>query len=246
MRIACQQPHYFPWLGYFELFRRVDAFVFLDSVQWIRQGRQHRTKILSHGEPHWLTVPVKGHGHREKSLKDMRVDRSLPWARRHWALVEEAYGSAPRFRDQLEPLLRPFFAKAEGLEFLVDVIQESLWLFWDALHLKTELHWSSELPEKPGRNERLIALCEALCADEYYSSLGSTRYLDLSAFRAQGIRVQWQHFRANFPGEPLRPSDLSILDWAAFHDWSVLREAITPRSGFPSRPPLPPENTTGF
>lgn len=255
MRVVCQQPHYLPWLGYFELFTQADAFVFLDSVQWIRQGRQHRTKIYSPSqEPRWLTVPVKGHGHREKTLKDMQVDTEAPWARDHWRLIEETYRHAPRFRDQVEPLLRPFLEKAQKEKFLIDISQESLWLFWEGLDLKSEIHWASEMPlqrEMPaeipaqpeGANERLIGLCQALGADEYYSSLGSTRYIDLSVFREHGLRVRWQHFRAIFPGEPLRSADLSAIDWLAHHDWSVLRAAIAPRSGFRSELPEQPGNT---
>lgn len=244
MRVVCQQPHYLPWLGYFELFAQADAFVFLDSVQWIKQGRQHRTKIMgANGETRWLTVPVKSRGHREKALKDMQVDTDANWSQHHWRQIEENYRHAPRFRDQVEPLLRPYFEKMQKEKFLVDISQESLWIFWEGLDLKSEIHWSSEMPGQEGANERLIGLCEALGADEYYSSLGSTRYIDLSKFREHGLRVRWQHFRATFPGEPLRVSDLSALDWLAHHDWSVLRAAIAPRSGFPAELLSPRENT---
>lgn len=248
MKVVCQQPHYLPWLGYFELFAQADAFVFLDNVQWIRQGRQHRTKIYSpDAEPRWLTVPVKGHGHREKTIKDMQVDADAPWAREHWRLIEETYGRAPRFRDQVEPLLRPFFEKMQKEKFLIDISQESLWLFWEGLDLKSEIHWASELPPQPeGANERLIGLCQALGAEEYYSSLGSTRYIDLSVFREQGLRVRWQHFRSSFPGEPLRSADLSAIDWLAYHDWSALRAAIAPRSEFPAGLPAQPENRADY
>lgn len=227
MRIVCQQPHYLPWLGYFDLFARADQFVFLDTVQWIRQGRQHRTRIMgANGEPLWLTVPIHGHGHREKLLKDMEIDQSRNWARSHWETVRAAYGKAPYFKSQVEPVLRPFFEKAAGHKFLVDVSQDSLWLFWEEFALTPELHWSSDMKEREGPNERILSLCEALGADEYYSSLGSTRYIDLSVFRAAGVRVLWQHFKALFPDDPRRPLDLSVLDWAAHMPFSELRRFL--------------------
>jgi len=225
MRVVCQQPHYLPWLGYFELFTRSDAFVFLDNVQWIKQGRQHRTRILRpSGSPAWLSVPVKSKGHRQKTLKEMEVDGN--WTDRHWQIIESTYGNAPRFHDQLEPLLRPYFEKMKKERFLIDICQEGLWLFWEPLGLRAELHWASELPEVPGQNERLIGLCRHLGANEYYSSLGSTRYIDLSLFREAGIRVRWQHFRGSFPDDLLRPSDLSVLDWVAHQDFSLARKAL--------------------
>lgn len=225
--LVCQQPHYLPWLGYFDLFARGDAFVFLDSVQWIRQGRQHRTRILNtNGKPFWLTVPVEAKGHREKQLKDMTVDQSQAWARRHWESVRAAYGKAPQFRTQVEPLLRPFFEKASQEKFLIDISQGSLFLFWEAFNLKADLHWSSDLPEQTGRNERLIALCRHFGEHEYYSSLGSTRYLDMGEFREAGIRVRWQHFGATFPGQPSRPIDVSVLDWVANFPFAEIRHRL--------------------
>jgi hypothetical protein len=229
MMLVVQQPHYLPWLGYFDLFTKSDAFVFLDTAQWIRQGRQHRTRILGpRGQPQWLTLPVLGHGHREKMLKDMLVDESQPWARRHWESIKAAYGRAPFFASQVEPLMRPFFEKAAAEKFLIEISQAGLFAFWDAFEISTELHWSSEMKEAPGRTERLLSLCQALGAEEYYSSLGSTRYLDLSLFRAGGVRVRWQHFNAAFPAEVSRPSDLSVLDWMAHFPLEEVKRKLRP------------------
>lgn len=232
MVLVAQQPHYLPWLGYFDLFARADAFVFLDSVQWIRQGRQHRTRLIgANGKPFWLTIPVESTGHREKKLKDMTVDQAQSWARRHWESVRAVYGKAPEFRTQVEPLLRPYFEKVQKEKFLVDVTQEGLFLFWEAFNLKADLHWSSDLPEHTGRNERLIALCQHFGAEEYYSSLGSTRYLDMGVFREAGIRVRWQHFNSTYPGDPLRPIDVSLLDWVAHFPFDEIRRKL--RTGAP-------------
>jgi hypothetical protein len=178
------------------------------------------------GNPAWLSIPVLSAEHRTKHLKDMRIDPSQDWARRHWASVQAAYGKAPLFKEQIEPLLRPYYEKAAGAKFLLEATEESLWLFWEALSLGSELHWSSDMKERSGPNERILSLCEALNASEYYSSLGSTRYIDLSVFRAAGVRVRWQHFKALFPDDPRRPLDLSILDWAAHLPFSELRRFL--------------------
>jgi hypothetical protein len=229
MMLVCQQPHYLPWLGYFDLFVKADAFVILDSAQWIRQGRQHRTRIMGpRGEPQWLTIPVLGHGHRELQLKDMEVDASQAWAAKHWKTIQAAYGKAPHFRSQVEPILRPYFEKMQEEKFLLDIVQAGLWLFWDTFELSCELHWSSEMKEAEGKSERLVSLCQALGANEYYSSLGSTRYLDLSVFRASGIRVRWQHFNATFPNDVKRPLDLSVLDWIAHFPIEEAKRALRP------------------
>ncbi len=215
MRIACQQPNYFPWLGYFDLLTRVDHFVFLDDVQWTKQGRQHRTLLPSAKGSRWLTIPVHSRGHRAKAFREMEIDSGRAWTREHWSLLQATYGKEKYFSTQLEPLVRPALEKMAQEKFLLDACQESLFCLWDFFSVQAELHWSSDHPSSLHKTERLVELCQALGASEYHSALGSTRYLDLSLFRASGLEVRWQHFRPSFPANPLRPLGFSVLDWLA-------------------------------
>ena len=226
--LSCQQPSYLPWLGYFEQIRRAEKFIFLDSAQWTRQGTQHRTRLPSSPrstEPQWLTIPVLGHGHRQKTLKDMQVDGATSWAKKHWQTIQSVYGKAPHFKDQLEPILRPFYEKIAQEKFLIEICQESTYLFWETLELQTEVFWSSELPETGAASARLISLCQAVGERDYYSALGSTPYMDLSLFREAGIRVRWQHFRPYLSLE--RPINFSVLDWFAFEPAEKIRARLT-------------------
>lgn len=242
MRVVCQQPNYFPWLGYFEQIAQADAFVYLDDVQWIRQGRQHRCRVPSfasgHDQKNWLTVPVHSHGHREKSFREIEIDRAQPWARRHWQTIQALYGRAPEFRTQLEPLVRPFLEEAGRHRFLIDLCETSVGLFWSPLQLNAPVWYSSHLETEGAKSARLIHLCRTLEATEYYSALGASRYLDLAEFRAADVRVRWQHFRAFAGADPRRPCDYSILDWVALHPFAEIRARLgATRGSFPL--PLP-------
>jgi hypothetical protein len=228
MRVVCQQPNYLPWLGYFEQIARADSFVFLDNVQWIRQGRQHRTRLpgntpTTSQDKNWLTVPVRSHGHRERVFREMEIDKERPWAKQHWQTLQSLYGRAPYFRSQLEPLLRPFLEKAPKHRFLVDLCEASIALFWQPLGLTATVWHSSHLPVEGKKSARLVALCQALEGREYYSALGASRYLDTSLFRAANIQVRWQHFRAFAGPDPRRPCDYSILDWIALVSFAEIR-----------------------
>jgi len=229
MRVVCQQPHFLPWLGYFDLFN-CDRFVFLDSVQWTKQGRIHRCKIFLEGTPHWLTIPVHSESHRNLTIKDMRIDQTQAWTKRHLSLLEKAYSNAPYYESQLREFLVDFYAKAEKEKFLADVCQNGLYFFLDKFNLNPELFWSSELPAIGQKSEKLVSLVSHLGGEEYYSSLGSTRYLDLSLFRAAGIQVRWQHFRHFFPNNIHRPADLSVLDWMAHHPYELMQKFLTSKS----------------
>ena len=43
--IAILQPHFLPWLDYFNLINRVDNFVYLDDVQYISRNGKIEIKL---------------------------------------------------------------------------------------------------------------------------------------------------------------------------------------------------------
>lgn len=40
MKVGVMQPYIFPYIGYFQLVKSVDAIVFYDDVNYIKQGRK--------------------------------------------------------------------------------------------------------------------------------------------------------------------------------------------------------------
>ncbi len=64
MIVSIMQPYLFPYIGYFQLMASADIFVFHDDVQYIKGGWVNRNRILSSGEPCWVTLPVAARAHR--------------------------------------------------------------------------------------------------------------------------------------------------------------------------------------
>ncbi len=59
MIISIHQPHFLPWMGYFNKVLNSDIFVWLPDVQYRKNYYQNRTKIKNvNGLPLWLTLPV--------------------------------------------------------------------------------------------------------------------------------------------------------------------------------------------
>ena len=144
MIAVCQQPNYFPWLGYFEQCARAERLVLLDSVQWIRSGLQNRLKILPHiaefrknpsEDFQWLTLPVQGQGHRSKIFGEMLLNSGDHWPDRHWRTIQSVYGNRPQFKSQLEPLLRPWFEEATKLRTLREATTSSMKVCFEALDI---------------------------------------------------------------------------------------------------------------
>jgi len=61
MKLAIMQPYLFPYLGYFQLIRAVDAFVVYGDVNYIKGGWINRNYInLANGDRQLITLLLQG------------------------------------------------------------------------------------------------------------------------------------------------------------------------------------------
>ena len=112
-QIACCQPHYIPWIGYFEMIDRVDEFWFLDDVDFIKREWKNRNRIRKDrtgAEVKWLTVPIERASQRGTHIAAARLASDVDWRRRHLDAFRHVYRHAPFFADALE-LLEAGFAR---------------------------------------------------------------------------------------------------------------------------------------
>ncbi len=76
MRAAIHQPHYFPWLGYFDKMAKADLFVFMDEVQLEDRSYMLRNRFLrKDGELMYLSITASKKGYREKKIQRNSNDR---------------------------------------------------------------------------------------------------------------------------------------------------------------------------
>ena len=219
MKVAIHQPHYLPWLGYFAKWAAADRFIFLDTVQYEKNGWQNRNRIKTAGGPRWLTVPV--HVHLGTSIRDVTIDTTQQWRERHRHAIEQAYAKAPHLGRYHEPLVA--FYRQEWDRLAPLAVASSRWLA-EALGVATPVVLASELEVEesgPGNDAtaRLVALCRAVGADTYLAGQDGARYMDTGRFAAAGIAVQAQRYEhpvyAQLNGE-FAPF-LSALDLLLMH-----------------------------
>jgi hypothetical protein len=188
--LAIHQPHYLPWLGYLAKWAAADVFVFLDTVQYEKNGWQNRNRIKSATGPRWLTVPV--HARLGTPMTEVTVDTTQAWADRHLRLIEQAYAAAPHLARHREALGELYATKWDRL---VPLAVASAELLARAVGVTTPAHLASALDVPAAEpTERLIALCRAVGADTYLAGRDGARYMDLERFAGAGIAVLYQDY----------------------------------------------------
>jgi len=191
MRVAIHQPQYMPWLGYLAKWAAADVFVFLDTVQYEKNGWQNRNRIKTANGPRWLTVPVRAR--LGTPIHAVEVDTMQPWRARHLHAIEDAYAHAPYLARHREPLRRLYATDWPRLAPLA--IASAEWLA-RAMGIATPAHLASTLGVDAAEpTERLIAVCRAVGGDVYLAGRDGARYMNLRAFARAGIGVQFQDYK---------------------------------------------------
>ena len=169
-----------------------DIFVYLDSVQFSKNGLQNRNQIKGRDGALWLTIPIKhklGQTIRETSVADQKATR------KHWKTLQANYSHSAglsRWREDLASL----FESAETS--LAEVAIASTEWMLEKLDVRAKRIRASEMSETHGQASQLVAsICKELGATIYLTGSGALDYLDLADFEAIGCDVklqQWQTF----------------------------------------------------
>jgi hypothetical protein len=189
--VAIMQPTYLPWLGYFSLMDQVDAFVFLDTVQFVGGSDSwlQRNRIKApHGEM-MLTIPVAKKGLRFQNIADAAIIHGREFPQKHIRAITINYGRAPFF-DQYA---YPFFAVLQdNYTKLADLnIAICDWLA-KVLGLNSRRIRASSLDNEGKKADLLAHLCRQLNAHHYISPLRSRDYLKRSsAFPDSRIKISY-------------------------------------------------------
>ncbi len=207
-RIAIMQSSYIPWKGYFDLIRSVDHVVLYDDMQFTRRDWRSRNRIVTAQGLQWLSVPVEVKGKFNQRICDTRI-ADPRWHAKHWRTLQHAYARAPffiQYRDALEST----YASLAGEFSLSSVNRRLTEMICKLLGIDTPFSWSMDHPQRPGRNDRLLSLCQHLGADEYLSGPSARAYLDTGLFASAGVSVLFADYR----GYPVYPQGTEDFEHA--------------------------------
>lgn len=228
MKIAIMQPGYLPWLGFFELMINCEYFVFLDDVQYNKKFWRNRNKIRTARGWMWLTVPVLHKGRREQLIKDVRINTTEPWQKKHLHALEINYAKSEFFSDYI-----PFFRDLYKREWdnLFDLDNEIILFLRREFGISTPVTRSSSLGivDATG-NRRVLEICKKLKATVLYDSAGAQPFIDTALFADNGIQVIFQEYKHPVYQQVYQPflPQMSAVD-LLFNEGSRSREVIGSR-----------------
>lgn len=183
MRVSIHQPHYFPWIRYFNKIVMSDYFVILDDTQYEKNGWQSRTRIRSDKEM-LLTVPV--HHNLDSQIMDVKIAEKR-WREKHIRTLYHVYSKSLYFNDYFEEIRELLMNSSY---FMSEINISTIKYVMKCLDIKTPIIRSSELKTTSAKSEKIIEICKALGANTYLSGeFAINEYMDLKLFKDSGIKI---------------------------------------------------------
>lgn len=196
-RIAIMQPTFLPWVGYFELIRSVDLFVFLDSVQFEKRGWQQRNIIKTPNGSQWITIPVKSKGKFKQNISEVEMSTESNFSSKLIKTIKVNYSKAKFYNQFSEDIFYLIKKENKKLSILNISLIKYFLKVWD---IKTPLIQSSEFNVKGVKDELLYNIVNLFNAELYISPPGSSSYLKESKFFGEEVnQKQYEFFEYKHP-----------------------------------------------
>lgn len=218
---AIHQPNFFPWLGFFDKIRRVEAFVFLDAVDYPRSGSKgmgspvNRVKIALKGKEHTVGVPLQ-RAPLGTPINCIEIDESQRWRQKLLRTLAQNYGRAKNFESAMA-LIEPLVGYRDSNLSTFNI--HAITTIASALGcVSTRFFRQSSLNAPGASTELLINLAKAVHCNAYLAGAGSSGYQKDELFAKAGVMLIYQGFKP----EPYEPREsfvpgLSIIDYL-MHD----------------------------
>jgi len=128
LKIAAQQPYFFPDYFYFNKIYQSDIFIIADFLKFRKQSAMVRTRLQADDPPKYLTVPVE---HPAKApqppLYRMKLNTEENWRRKHLRTLESIFAGYPFFEHYFPFIEEIYQRKLDSLaDFCIELLHPLL------------------------------------------------------------------------------------------------------------------------
>lgn len=196
--IACHQPNFAPWSGYFKKVLSCDVFVLLDDVLPPRGNSRHnyvnRVQFADLNGPFWVTLPIVKRESPTDPISSIQIDRERYqfWRQKFLKSLHSTYARS-QFADLGIGLMEE--ALADEYDLLVKLNIRILNSILSALEISNTTVLSSALHVNTTGSKRLADIVTALQGSAYISGNGALGYMDPHDFSSRGIELKFLNFR---------------------------------------------------
>ncbi len=225
--VACHQPNFFPWLGYFHKVRWAETFVVLDDALIQKTGGSvtNRTSLAPGGKQIWFTAPIDRSFSGTLPIDRVKFSERAPFRERLLATLRTTYSRSAYF-SEVWSVVAPLVDNPEPL--LAAYNTHAIRRIAELLSLPAKLVLSSSLAIDATATERLVEIVSAVSGDTYLYGGGAKDYQDDALFFRRGLNLYEQGFRPPVytRGTQAQIAGLSILDALFFLGVSGTRQLL--------------------
>lgn len=224
MKIGIMQPYFFPYIGYFQLIKSVDKFVFYDDVNFIKNGWINRNRILINGKPSYLTVQLKN-ASSFKLINEIIFSDNRNKLKKS---VELAYRRAPNFLNVWPVIEAGFNMNSDKISDLAitSVTEVCKYLELFPVFENSSLYYEKKAVQD--KEDRIISICKQNNASTYINPIGGLNLYNKDRFKIEGINLNFikceeinyaQNYSSFVPW-------LSIIDILMFNSKPVIKNML--------------------
>jgi hypothetical protein len=193
MIVSISQPTLFPWIGYFDIIKQSDVFVFLDNVKFEKRSWQMRNRLKSVSKESekdvWVRIPTTERSDTE--IKDVLIDNSQNWKKKHLTTFQSNYGNKFQNIKFLSKMYEKEWEKISdfNIEFIINCC--------NFLGIETKMKKASEMNVNGKKSNLLLDICKKESATKYLSTIGAKDYLqkDKTLFESEKIEITYHNFK---------------------------------------------------
>lgn len=187
--IGVMQPYFFPYIGYFQLIRAVDSFVFYDDVNYIRQGWINRNSYLSQGKPQLFTIPI------ESASSFIPINLTFPdskkfllWKKKFLQSIKQSYSKSANLNLVMD-IIGKSLPEGQPISVLAENSVRNV-----CAYLGLSKNWyrsSNDFPkiEELERAKRLYEICHKTKSVVYINSIGGAELYTKTEFKKNDLEL---------------------------------------------------------